>query len=148
MFLIDGLCNESLSPGCEVQLQNATRTLNGIVKTIQNAHPSIRPRVNTPGNLKKPPAPPPNSSAPVLEPPSQDYREVYEDPAPDHLPEGLQEVEDYLKYSQTNTNGEMDEIEQEMYEAMETGQQDVYEEPGERGGGEGGEMKGKGVCVC
>lgn len=123
-LFLDGLHSESLSPGCETQRQTVSRALTSIVKKIQNAHPSIRPRVNTPGYMKKPPPLPPNGSGTMLEhpPPEEGMGEVYEEPVSDLAEEA-------------NNGGSQDGEQQEVYEAMENGQ-DVYEEPGEKVGEE------------
>ena len=103
VFLTRDLSSEALSPKCSAQLQNVYKIIEDLINKINRAHPSIRPRMNTPGTMKKP-APPPPSHSPVFLP-EEDNEEVYEEPVPEEP--------------------------QEMYEAMEGAgeEQDVYEEP-------------------
>ena len=129
-FLLQDLSQESLSPACETRRQNVSKAIEGIIAKIRHSHPSIRPRVNTPGGLKKPAPPPP------LEPPSPAV--VPEGPEEGELYEEAQQAEEYLSFEPANSQGEEP---QEMYEAMENMQdqepeQDVYDEPG------------MWVCVC
>lgn len=140
LFLRD-LKKESLSQSCEKQRQNVSNLMDGVVNKIQNAHPSIRPRLNTPG--KKPPAyPPPADKShppppppPVAPPPgttiAEGEGEVYEEP-----PAEAAAAEDYLDFEPSPLNEDGEEP-QEMYEAMQGEEQDVYEEPGKYG-----------ICPC
>lgn len=136
LFLQNDLSQESLSQHCEEQRHNACNTIEAIIKKINHAHPSIRPRVNTPaGGGKKPPLPPPAFATPPI-PLPEEQEELYEEP----LAAETQPAEDYLSFEPTNalTNGVAGEEEpQEMYEAMEN--QDLYEEPGM--------WEGPGMCV-
>jgi hypothetical protein len=79
-FLLQDLANERLSQG-NVQKKNYhMNVVDGLIHRIQSIHPSIRPRMNTPG--KPPSFQPPPSFKPPLPPPSedQDQQEVYEVP--------------------------------------------------------------------
>lgn len=121
------LSQEKLSHGREVQRQASLKAVQGIMKKIQHSHPSIRPRVNTPATMKKPPLPPPAEipGGPPTVPEEEHEGEVYEEPATD-IPA---EAEDYLSFEPAQTANGLEES-QEMYEAMEV-TQEVYEEPGE-----------------
>ena len=131
-FLSEGLSKESLSPGCEVQRKNALLALDTITKKIQSSHPSIRPRVNTPGKINKPILSPPIPATVLTKPPPIQE----EDPSA----EGSQLASGYLSFypaSGKQVDKELDENgeEQEMYEAMEASQQQ-QEDAGEEENGE------------
>ena len=129
---LQSLGQEKLSHGSELQRQASLRAVDSIVKKIQHSHPSIRPRVNTPGNMKKPPPPPPPGAEPptILESTAEEEGELYEEPATDAVPEPV--AEDYLSFEPAGRIDNGLEETQEMYEAMEMQEdQDVYEEPGE-----------------
>ena len=136
-FLSEGLSKESLSPGCEVQRKNALLALDTITKKIQSSHPSIRPRVNTPGKINKPILSPPIPATVLSKPPPiQEDGELYEDPSA----EGSPLASDYLSFypaSGEQVDNELEENgeEQEMYEAMEASQQQ-QEDAGEEENGE------------
>lgn len=109
-------------------------TIGDMIDKIRHAHPSIRPRVNTPGGLKKPPHPAPSKGpAPLL---PEEQEELYEEPTADP-PMPTQQVdsqaEDYLSFEPAHPmNIDEGEEPQEMYEAMAVMEdQDLYEEPGE-----------------
>lgn len=138
-FLNEGLSKEKLSPGCEAQRKNALISLDTIAKKIQSSHPSIRPRINTPGKINKPVlAPPINNVKPPPPAPIEEDGEMYEDPTA-----AEEQASDYLSFypaSSENIDGEgQDEEEQEMYEAMEAGGQQQEDAAGkeqaERDGG-------------
>lgn len=128
LFLQQDLGRESLSQSCQTQRQNASKVIETIINKIQNAHPSIRPRVNTPGSMKKP-APPPPIALPTTTTLPEEGEELYEEPVPDNrLPE------DYESFEPQPHNIDQEEP-QEMYEEMgvtqEPDNQEMYEEPGE-----------------
>lgn len=104
-----------------------------MIDKIRHAHPSIRPRVNTPGGLKKPPHLPPAPSKGPAPPLPEEQEELYEEPAADPMP--TQQVDThYLSFEPTHPkNIDEGEEPQEMYEAMAVMEdQDLYEEPGEQ----------------
>ena len=117
-FLQQELSREKLSQGCEAKRQTINKSIESIVKKIRHAHPSIRPRVNTPGGIKKPAPPPP------LDPPS--VPSLPEGGEEGELYEEAQQAEDYLSFEPTHSQ----EDDQEMYVDVGAEQQDVYEEPG------------------
>ncbi len=132
---LQDLSREKLSHGSELQRQSSLKTVEAIVKKIQYSHPSIRPRVNTPGGMKKPPPPPPPGEGLPTIPDgatedNQEEGELYEEPPTEAaVPEP--EVEDYLSFEPAHGANGMEES-QEMYEAMEIQEdQDLYEEPGQ-----------------
>ena len=148
-FLTEGLSKEKLSPGGEAQRKNALFSLDTIAKKIQNAHPSIRPRINTPGKIIKPAIAPPiaNVKVPAPPPPIEENEDVYEDPTAD------EQASDYLSFYPASSEaidagGDSGE-EQEMYEAMEAGNQQQedpagkaeMDEPSEGRGNEHYEIK-------
>ena len=104
-----------------------------MIDRIQHAHPSIRPRVNTPGGFKKPPHPAPPPSKGPAPPLPEEQEELYEEPAADPQQVDTQ-AEDYLSFEPSHPqNIDEGEEPQEMYEAMTVMEdQDLYEEPGER----------------
>lgn len=140
-FLQQDLSQEALSRACEKKRLATSNTINDIINKIRRSHPSIRPRINTPGGIKKPPPP-----VPPVEPPivpfteEEEEGELYEEPAPD--PQPPPQAEDYLSFEPAYPldNGAEEEP-QEVYEAMETiPDQELYEEPGQsvrKGGREG-----------
>jgi len=130
LFLNHGLSKETLSQGCDAQRRNVLVALETIVKKIQSSHPSVRPRVNTPGKINKPILAPRNgedvSSKPLAPP-------VPEDIATEDGPQ----ASDYLSfYPASSALEDQENEEQEMYEAMETNPQP--EDPIGEGVGHGG----------
>lgn len=126
-FLLQDLSLERLSHGCEANRQKASRAIESIIKKIRHSHPSIRPRVNTPGGIKKPAPPPP------LEPPSTVPEEEEEEEGELYVEPQQAEVENYLSFKPEHSLDQGEEP-QEMYEAMESmAEQDVYEDPGAPG---------------
>ena len=133
---LQALSEEKLSPASEQQRQASLKAVDVIIKKVQHSHPSVRPRVNTPGGLKKP-APPP----PVVMPETtmeEEPEELYEEPPTESISVPEPEAEDYLSFeparSGSGSGGGGEEVgeEQEMYEAMEV-QEELYEQPGECG---------------
>lgn len=101
--------------------------LSSFVDRIRSAHPSIRPRMDTPKVIgPKPPAPKP----PAPPPPSEEVggQEMYVECEPVPEPE---QPEDYLPFEPSQrVNGDTP---QELYEEMnptDDVQAEVYEEPG------------------
>lgn len=136
-FLQSDLKAVSLPISCQTRRQVAADTIENIINKIQHAHPSIRPRVNTPGSSQKPPPPPP-LTVPQL-PPTQEEgpEELYEEPVPDSTTPSSQQAEDYLSFEPAqhgnHGNAAAGELEdsQEMYESMVVAEdQDMYEDPG------------------
>lgn len=131
-FLVTDLKQAPLSQACRAKRDIVSKTLQEIINKIRHAHPSIRPRVNTPGTGKKPALPPPvDTPAPPLPLEEEPEEELYEDPMQDMAPPPP--AEDYLSFEPTHAgeNGVGEEEPQEMYEAMVTMDQELYEEPGE-----------------
>ena len=118
-FLSNDLSREHLSKENEEKRRKYLQALDILVSKIQSAHPSIRPRMNTPagtvkspvGGMKPPAAPPPEEGELYVECDQQE------------------EAEEYLAFEPSS------DIPQEVYEAMEPTEadvsQEVYEEPGE-----------------
>lgn len=129
-FLQSDLKQAPLSSDCQVRREVASNTIEDIISKIQHAHPSIRPRVNTPGyGGKKPPLPPPTQvPAPSI---TEDGEELYEEASAEPPPESPQgQGEDYLSFEPAH-NGGLEE-QQEVYEAMEVlEEQELYDEPGQ-----------------
>ena len=124
-FLNESLSKETLSPGCDAQRKNVLVALETIIKKIQSSHPSVRPRVNTPGKINKPVLAPPIGEADVSSkappPPVPEDVEVYEDPSTEDGPQASDYLSFYPASSVPEDSQENDE--QEMYEAMETNTQ-------------------------
>ena len=127
-FLQRDLKQAPLSPTCQAQREAASNTIENLISKIRHAHPSIRPRVNTPGTGKKPPIAPPPADPPL--PTTEEGEELYEDPTPDT--QAQEEAEEYLDFEPT---GPVNTEDQEMYEAMTAEQDEVYDQPSE-------------CCVC
>lgn len=131
-FLQQDLKQAALSPSLQARREIASETIENIVSKVRHAHPSIRPRVNTPSTAgKKPPqAPPPvETLAPT---PEEVEEELYDEAGASEAPQQqAPDAEDYLSFEPAHlaSNGvEGEEEPQEMYEAMEN--QELYEEPG------------------
>ena len=52
-YLTEDLVNEHLSANANLRRQALSETMGTISQKIQSTHPTIRPRVNTPGNLSQ-----------------------------------------------------------------------------------------------
>ena len=127
-FLQSDLKQVSLSSDCQVRREVASEALENIINKIQHAHPSIRPRVNTPGyGGKKPPLPPP-AQPPAPPVPEEEGEELYDEAmSAVQPPDTPQDVEDYLSFEPSHLLGEEP---QEMYESMQAAEdQELYETP-------------------
>lgn len=126
-FLQSDLKQVPLSLDCQARKKLASETLQNIINKIQHAHPSIRPRVNTPGFGGKKPAPLPPIEAPAPIVPEDEGEELYDEMSGEPPPVTPQEVEDYLSFEPAHPQGEEP---QEMYEAMQAAEdQELYETP-------------------
>ena len=106
-YLNQDLCNEHLSQAGHLQRQKHAQMLDAIIKRINSTHPTIRPRVNTPGKMPphlppiapKQPAPPPMHKTP---PPLVDeQQDVYEEPV---MSPSSANPHDYLDFEPGSSN--------------------------------------------
>lgn len=129
IFLQKDLKLAPLSQSLQAQREIAAEAIESIITKVRHAHPSIRPRVNTPSNAitgKKPSLAPP---AEPLVPTSEVEEDLYDEAVSSQALPEVPEVEDYLSFEPTQ-NGE-EGVPQELYEAMVTLEdQELYEEPG------------------
>ena len=119
-FLCNDLNREHLSKENEEKRRKYLQALDTLVNKIQSAHPSIRPRMNTPAGTVKSPV---GGRKPPVAPPPPEEGELYVEC------DQQEEAEEYLAFEPSS------DIPQEVYEAMEPTEEDVgqevYEEPGE-----------------
>ena len=92
-YLLQDLANERLSTQNQQKRQQYMQTMSGLMQRIQSSHPTIRPRMNTPGKMTHPPKP---SAKPPLPVPveEEEPQEVYE------VPEN--NAENYLQFEPSN----------------------------------------------
>ena len=78
-FLAQDLMREKLSTDMHFRRNQLCDEMETIMKKINSTHPSIRPRVNTPGKIVQPPplAPKPPQTIPQ----EDEQQEVYEEPS-------------------------------------------------------------------
>ena len=98
--MLQDLSNEKLSIENQQKRQQFIQWTNNFMQRIQSTHPSIRPRVNTPGKL--PPRPPPQQvtqkpiPSPYKPPPpipvEEEPQDVYE------VPENIEQEDDEEDY--------------------------------------------------
>lgn len=141
-FLSNNLSSEHLQPINEKKRKDLLRMVDGLLTSVYSVNPSLRPRMNTPGQAEQPK---PLLSKPPIKPlgPPRVLPDEEEDPQEEYLPmqPGSPEIEpedyeapgDVVMPDGTTLGGQADQ--EELYEELpaEDGPQDEpeeYEDPG------------------